>query len=131
MASAQSLANKTYWEAAAEQGPLTPEAMIERVDIRWTPLSAEPGGVDYLEVDAGGIRAMWVRPKGAADDHLVLRRDDGTFLHLFRQENGAPALSESEAFRTFQKNISERCRDRPVAAEVAVVGSYGDVSAVD
>ncbi len=68
-------------------------------------------------------------PGGLA--YLVLRRDDGTFLHLFRQENGAPALSELEAFRTFQKNVSERCRDRPVATGVAVVGSYGDVSNVD
>ncbi|OEC96114.1 alpha/beta hydrolase fold domain-containing protein [Rhizobium sp. YK2] len=80
MASAQSLANKTYWEAAAELGPLTPEAMIERVDIRWTPLSAEPGGVDYLEVDAGGIRAMWVRPKGAADDRVIFYAHGGGFV---------------------------------------------------
>ncbi|WP_368518372.1 alpha/beta hydrolase [Rhizobium sp.] len=80
MASEQSLANKAYWEAAAAQGPLAPEAVIEGVDIRWTPLSGEPGGVDYLEVDAGGIRAMWVRPKGAADDRVIFYAHGGGFV---------------------------------------------------
>ncbi len=80
MASEQSLANKVYWEAAAAQGPLAPEAVIEGVDIRWTPLSGEPGGVDYLEVDAGGIRAMWVRPKGAADDRVIFYAHGGGFV---------------------------------------------------
>ena len=80
MASEQSLANKAYWEAAAAQGPLAPEAVIDGVDIRWTPLSGEPGGVDYLEVDAGGIRAMWVRPKGAADDRVIFYAHGGGFV---------------------------------------------------
>jgi len=65
-------------------------------------------------------------PEGLA--YLVLRRDDGTFLHLFRQEDGAPALSELEAFRTFQKSAGERCRERPVATDITIVGSYGVVS---
>jgi len=80
MASEQSLANKAYWEAAAAQGPLAQEEVIEGVDIRWTPLSGEPGGVDYLEVDAGGIRAMWVRPKGAADDRVIFYAHGGGFV---------------------------------------------------
>lgn len=63
--------------------------------------------------------------------YFVLRRNDGTFLHLFRQEDGAPALSEFEAFRTFQKTIGERCRDRPATTDVIVVGSYGVVSNAD
>ena len=80
MASEQSLENKAYWEAAAKRGPLAPQAMIERVDIGWTPLSAEPGGVDYLEVDTGGGRAMWVRPKGAADDRVIFYAHGGGFV---------------------------------------------------
>jgi acetyl esterase/lipase len=80
MASEQSLANKAYWEAAAKQGPLAPQAMIERVDIGWTPLSAEPGRVDYLEVDTGDVRAMWVRPKGAADDRVIFYAHGGGFV---------------------------------------------------
>ncbi|QYA11942.1 alpha/beta hydrolase [Rhizobium sp. AB2/73] len=80
MASEQSLANKAYWEAAAKQGPLAPQAMIERVDIGWTSLSAEPGGVDYIEVDTGGVRAMWVRPKDAADDRVIFYAHGGGFV---------------------------------------------------
>jgi hypothetical protein len=57
--------------------------------------------------------------------YMVLRRDDGTFLHLVRQEEGAPALSQFEAFRTFQQAASERWRDRPVVTDVKVVGFYG------
>lgn len=65
-------------------------------------------------------------PEGIA--YLVLRRDDGTFLHLFRQEDGALALSDLEAFRAFQKNARERCRERPVVTDITIVGSYGVVS---
>ena len=39
-------------------------AMVEE----WPQLTAEPGGVDYVEVDAGGVPAIWIAPKGAAED---------------------------------------------------------------
>ena len=65
MASKQSLANKIHYEAlAARVGePRTPEEIIEDNDIHWTALTAEPRGVDYIEVDAGGVAAMWIVPK--------------------------------------------------------------------
>ena len=31
----------------------------------WQSLTAEPGGVDYIETNAGGVPAMWAVPKGA------------------------------------------------------------------
>jgi monoterpene epsilon-lactone hydrolase len=37
----------------------------------WDALTSEPGGVDYLETDAGGVPAMWAVPKGS-DRHRVL-----------------------------------------------------------
>ena len=30
---------------------------------QWDVLSSEPGGVDYVEIDAGGIPSMWATPK--------------------------------------------------------------------
>lgn len=55
MASKESAAVKELyqsWTAARQRG--------ERADIeRWGDLTAEPGGVDYIETDAGGVLALW------------------------------------------------------------------------
>src|SRR5215813_1284119 len=80
MASAQSLANRKHWESADRNGPLAPDAAIEWNDIHWTPLTAEPRGVDYIEVNADGVSAMWILPKGAADDRVILYSHGGGFV---------------------------------------------------
>jgi acetyl esterase/lipase len=68
------------WLAAPAADPeWTPEdqrALIEE----WQVLTAEPGGVDYLEIDAGGVPAMWAVPKGAAEDRVVLSIHGGGFI---------------------------------------------------
>lgn len=46
----------------------------------WAGLTAEPGGVDYLEVDAGGVAAMWVVPKGCQEDRVILGFHGGGFF---------------------------------------------------
>ena len=38
----------------------------------WGHVTAEPSGVDYLEVSADGVPAMWLRPHGAADDRMIV-----------------------------------------------------------
>jgi monoterpene epsilon-lactone hydrolase len=82
MASKQSLANRTHYAAmAAKAGqPMTPEEIIEHNDIHWTALTAEPGDVDYFEVDAEGVPAMWVAPKGAAEDRAIFYAHGGGFV---------------------------------------------------
>jgi monoterpene epsilon-lactone hydrolase len=82
MASKQSLANKIHYETmAANAGqPMTPEEAIEYNDARWTALTAEPGGVDYIEVEAGGAQAMWILPKGAAEDRVIFYAHGGGFI---------------------------------------------------
>jgi epsilon-lactone hydrolase len=80
MASTQSLANREHWEAAARSGPQAPDAVIEWNDIHWTPLTAEPQGVDYIEVNADGAPAMWIRPKGAVEDRVILYSHGGGFV---------------------------------------------------
>jgi epsilon-lactone hydrolase len=80
MASTQSLANREHWERAARNGPLPPDAAIEWNDIHWTPLTAEPRGVDYTEVNADGVPAMWILPKGAAEDRVILYSHGGGFV---------------------------------------------------
>jgi epsilon-lactone hydrolase len=83
MARKQSLANKAHYEALAAivaKGPLRPEEQIEWNDVHWPGLTAEPGGVDYVEVNAGGIPAMWILPKGAVEDRAVLYSHGGGFV---------------------------------------------------
>jgi len=46
----------------------------------WVVLAAEPGGVDYIETDAGGVPAMWAVPKGCAEDRVVLYLHGGGFV---------------------------------------------------
>ncbi|MFI7674660.1 alpha/beta hydrolase [Actinophytocola sp. NPDC049390] len=50
------------------------------VDSHWGDVTAEPGGVDYLEVDAGGVRALWAVPHGAPDDGVLLCVHGGGFI---------------------------------------------------
>lgn len=64
MPSAQSAAISEYYRqsnASAAQDPPLPLPELRDRDEHWGDLTAEPGGVDYLEVDAGGVRAMWAR----------------------------------------------------------------------
>jgi len=49
-------------------------------DDTWGDITAEPGGVDYLEVDAGGVPAMWIEPHGAARDRVIVALHGGGFI---------------------------------------------------
>jgi epsilon-lactone hydrolase len=48
-------------------------------DEAWGDLTAEPRGVDYIETDAGGMPAMWLVPKGCAEDRVLLCMHGGGF----------------------------------------------------
>jgi epsilon-lactone hydrolase len=67
------------WSATfAERGELPPDEWREIIE-EWPEATAEPRGIDYLEVDAGGVPAMWAAPKGAAEDRVVLGLHGGGF----------------------------------------------------
>ena len=46
----------------------------------WDILTTEPGGVDYIETDAGGVPALWAVPKGAEEDRVLLCIHGGGFI---------------------------------------------------
>jgi len=46
----------------------------------WGDVTAEPRGVDYLEVSAGGVPAMWLRPHGAAAGRAIVAVHGGGFV---------------------------------------------------
>ena len=43
-------------------------------------MTAEPRGVDYIETEAGGVPAMWLVPKGCAEDRVLLCMHGGGFV---------------------------------------------------
>jgi len=49
-------------------------------DEHWGDVTAEPGGVDYIEVTAGGVPALWAVPHGAPPDGVLLCLHGGGFI---------------------------------------------------
>ena len=46
----------------------------------WGDVTAEPRGVDYIEVDAGGVQSMWVLPKNCAMDRTLFCTHGGGYV---------------------------------------------------
>jgi len=46
----------------------------------WGDVTAEPGGVDYIETNAGGVTALWAVPKGCAEDRVLLCMHGGGYV---------------------------------------------------
>jgi epsilon-lactone hydrolase len=49
-------------------------------DDSWGDVTTEPGGVDYREVDAGGVPAMWIEPHGVPAGRVVVAFHGGGFV---------------------------------------------------
>ena len=83
MASKQSGAvTKLYqsWLAALAENPQwSPDEQRDLIE-GWNVLTTEPGGVDYIETDAGGVPAMWAVPKGSDEDRVLLCIHGGGFI---------------------------------------------------
>lgn len=78
MESTRSLANKRHYETLAEawrSGRELPPEVSE-----WSVLTAEPGGVDYVETSLGDKTALWVQPKLAAKDRVMLYLHGGGYI---------------------------------------------------
>lgn len=71
MASKESRRVDRYWQTVL-QSTMNPDPENLVTNAQWDLLTGEPGGVDYLEVDAGGVPALWAVPHGSAQDGPVL-----------------------------------------------------------
>ena len=83
MASKQSDALKVLyrsWIDALGANPEMPLDELRRMFEHWGDVTAEPGGVDYLEADAGGVPAMWAAPKGSHADRVLLCSHGGGYV---------------------------------------------------
>jgi epsilon-lactone hydrolase len=82
MASRQSAAVRDmYVRWAQELGDpdLDPQQRVENGE-HWADLTREPGGVDYSETDEPGRPAMWITPKTATPDRVILGLHGGGFV---------------------------------------------------
>ena len=83
MASRESEALKTLyrgWAAALAANPEMPLDELRLMFEQWGDVTAEPGGVDYLETNAGGVPALWAVPKGCAEDRVLLCIHGGGYV---------------------------------------------------
>jgi epsilon-lactone hydrolase len=70
-----------YWRQSAAAAPFHESLEAARdYGENWQALSAEPGGVDYIETDAGGVAAMWAVPKVCIEDRVILCFHGGGFF---------------------------------------------------
>jgi len=53
---------------------------LRRMFSHWGDVTAEPGGVDYVETELAGLTALSIIPKGASDDHIVLCAHGGGYV---------------------------------------------------
>jgi epsilon-lactone hydrolase len=83
MASRGAEALKSFYRGWAEAFAANPEMPLDEMRQmfeHWGDVTAEPGGVDYLETDAGGVPALWAAPKGSAADRVVLCLHGGGYV---------------------------------------------------
>jgi monoterpene epsilon-lactone hydrolase len=71
---------EVYAASNAASGAGLPPDAVGEFDQRWGDVASEPRGVDYVETDAGGVPAMWLRPAGAVADRALLCLHGGGFV---------------------------------------------------
>ena len=83
MASRESEGLKTLFRGWAAALAANPEMPLDEMRLMFEhagDVTAEPGGVDYLETDAGGMPALWAVPKGCAEDRVLLCLHGGGYV---------------------------------------------------
>jgi epsilon-lactone hydrolase len=68
------------WIAALGNNPEMPLDELRAMFEHWGDVTAEPGGVDYIETDAGGVPALWAVPKGCVRDRVLLCSHGGGYV---------------------------------------------------
>jgi epsilon-lactone hydrolase len=68
------------WGATLAANPSMPLDEWRDMIEGWVVLAAEPGNVDYIETDVGGVPAMWAIPKDSAEDRVILSLHGGGFV---------------------------------------------------
>ncbi len=70
---------KSWVSTMAENPDMTVEE-TRRMFEHWGDVTGEPEGVDYIEVDANGVRCMWAKPKGGNETRALLCTHGGGYM---------------------------------------------------
>jgi acetyl esterase/lipase len=68
------------WSDSLARNPTMPLDDMRRMFDHWGDVTTEPGGADYIEVDAGGVPALWAVPKGCAQDRVLQCTHGGGYV---------------------------------------------------
>jgi epsilon-lactone hydrolase len=67
------------WSAAFAAEPEMPLEKWCALIEEWRKSLRSPAAFDYVEVDAGGVPAMWISPKEATQDRVIVAIHGGGF----------------------------------------------------
>src|SRR6516165_1336373 len=103
--------NKLYleWVAALKGNPEMPLDEIRHMFEQWPRITGEPGGVDYIETDAGGVPAMWAAPKTCAQYRVLLCAHGGGYVDWYRRIFPTRLSPERQAASEFE-TTAQGCR---------------------
>lgn len=68
------------WVACTAADPAMPLDKVRNLFEHWGDVTAEPGGVDYIEDTLGGLPVLWARPKGADETRVLLCFHGGGYV---------------------------------------------------
>jgi monoterpene epsilon-lactone hydrolase len=126
MTSKQSGMVREHWRsmrnAAVANPNETPAEIRERVERFWPGLTAEPGGVDYLEVTVNALPALWAVPKGAVEDRVIFSVHGGGYVSgsIYTHRKMIAHLAKAVGARALL--IEYRETPFPVPLEDTIVG---------
>ena len=78
MPSKESDTVRRHWERS-RLAMIDPDA-VQPDNESWGDLTAEPGGVDYIETETAGLPAIWLIPKQSAEDRVLLCMHGGGYI---------------------------------------------------
>jgi monoterpene epsilon-lactone hydrolase len=95
-------------------------------DEHWGDVTKEPGGVDYLEIDANGIPALWAVPHGCATDRVLLCLHGGGFIggSMYTHRKMFAHLAKRAGVRAFIPHYRRTPEHRYPAALDDVTAAY-------
>jgi acetyl esterase/lipase len=68
------------WVSTMAENPDMSVEETRRMFEHWGDVTGEPEGVDYMEVDANGVRCMWAKPKGGDETRALLCTHGGGYM---------------------------------------------------
>lgn len=83
MASPESNALSELYRIWAHRQASEPDMSMDAMRAmfsHWGDVTAEPGGIDYRETDVSGMLGMWIEPKDAAADAVLLCAHGGGYV---------------------------------------------------